>query len=77
LKIDVEGAEVGVLSGASKVLATSRPLIWCEVHPENSLTVAKLFTETGYQIYAAALPAEDRTPLTRASWDTLALPLPR
>jgi FkbM family methyltransferase len=77
LKIDVEGAEVGVLSGASKLLATSRPIIWCEVHPENSITVAELFSDSGYQIYAAALPAERRTPLRRASWDTLAVPLPR
>jgi FkbM family methyltransferase len=77
LKIDVEGAEVGVLTGASKLLATSRPIIWCEVHAENSLTVAKLFDESDYQIYAAALPAEERTPLRRASWDTLAVPLPR
>jgi FkbM family methyltransferase len=77
LKIDVEGAEVGVLSGASKLLATSRPIIWCEVHPENSMTVAELFSASGYQIYAAALPAEKRTPLKRASWDTLAVPLPQ
>jgi FkbM family methyltransferase len=76
LKIDVEGAEVGVLSGASKLLATSRPIIWCEVHPDNSIVVAELLAESGYQIYAAALPSEKRTPLRRASWDTLAMPLP-
>ena len=76
LKIDVEGAEVGVLRGASKLLLTSRPVVWCEVHPENSKIVAEILQASGYQIYAAALDPDKRTPLQRASWDTLAVPLP-
>lgn len=74
LKIDVEGAEPAVLRGAAKLLRTSRPTIWCEVDPENSITVADTLLENGYQIYPAALDPAQRTPLQRASWDTLAVP---
>jgi FkbM family methyltransferase len=75
LKIDVEGAEIGVLNGASKLLHTARPVIWCEVDPQNSATVAEILLASGYRIYAAALPPAERVPLRRASWDTLAVPL--
>jgi len=76
LKIDAEAAEVKVLQGATKLLRTARPLIWCEVASDNSVAVAELLHEAGYEIYAAALPASERTPLPRASWNTLAKPRP-
>jgi FkbM family methyltransferase len=75
LKIDAEGAELKALRGASKLLRVVRPVIWCEVAPENAFSVAELLRCEGYQIYAAALPPEKRTPLQRASWDTLAVPM--
>ena len=74
LKIDAEAAEVKVLRGSEKVLRTVRPVIWCEVSPENSEAVAKLLHEHDYEIYAAALRPEERTALRRASWNTLAIP---
>jgi FkbM family methyltransferase len=77
LKIDVEAAELKVLGGGTKLLSEVRPVIWSEVAPENSKTVAQLLRDKGYQIYAAALPPEKRTPLERASWDTLAVPSAR
>jgi FkbM family methyltransferase len=76
LKIDVETAEVEALRGASKLLRTARPVVWCEVAPENSAAVAELLHESGYQIYAAALDPAKRTALGQASWDTLAIPEP-
>lgn len=76
LKIDAETAEVRILQGSSKLLRTARPVIWCEVSPENAEAVAKLLHEHGYEIYAAALRPEERTALNRASWNTLAIPLP-
>jgi FkbM family methyltransferase len=77
LKIDVEAAEVKVLHGSAKLLRTARPIIWCEVSPENSESVAKVLHEHGYEIYAAALPSTERTALHRASWNTLAIPGPK
>jgi hypothetical protein len=76
LKIDAEGAELKALRGASKLLRTVRPVMWCEVSPENAISVAELLRDASYQIYAAALSPEKRTPLQRASWDTLAVPMP-
>lgn len=34
LTIDVEGAELQVLRGATKILMENRPLLWISVHPE-------------------------------------------
>lgn len=76
LKIDAETAEVKVLHGAAKLLRTSRPIIWCEVSPENCDAVANLLHKDGYEIYAAALRPAERTALHRASWNTLAIPGP-
>jgi FkbM family methyltransferase len=74
LKIDAEAAEVKVLQGSVKLLRAARPVIWCEVSPENSEAVAKLLHEHDYEIYAAALRPAERTALHRASWNTLAIP---
>jgi FkbM family methyltransferase len=74
LKIDAEAAEVKIFQGSTKLLRTARPVIWCEVSPENSEAVADLLHQADYKIYAAALPAFERTPLQRASWNTLAVP---
>jgi len=74
LKIDVEAAEVKVLQGSARLLRTAQPVIWCEVAKENSKAVAEFLHQAGYEIYAAALCASERTPLQRASWNTLAIP---
>jgi hypothetical protein len=75
LKIDVETHEMRVLQGASRLLETVRPVIWCEVSPENSQAVFEILDPFGYELFAAA--AAERTPLRRAAWDTLALPKPQ
>ena len=74
LKIDVETAEVGVLRGASRLLRTVRPVIWCEVAADNSETVSELLDQGAYELSSAAAEPAKRRPLTRAPWDTLALP---
>jgi FkbM family methyltransferase len=74
LKIDVETHETRVLQGARRLLETVRPVIWCEVSPENSMAVFDILEPLGYDLYAAA--ATERVPLSRASWDTLAVPKP-
>jgi FkbM family methyltransferase len=77
LKIDAEAAEVKVLKGSSRLLREVRPLIWCEVSPENSEVAAEILLGAGYDIFAAALPPAKRTKLRRASWNTLAIPSER
>lgn len=42
LKVDVEGAEVEVLTGARRVLAEAKPVVVCEVHGDLRAAVAAL-----------------------------------
>lgn len=70
LKIDVEGMELPVLRGASKVLQ-SRPQIFCEVTDHHE-AIAELLRNANYDFYAAR--AEKREPLQRPSRDSLAIP---
>jgi len=70
LKIDVEGLEYAVLTGARKVFQ-SRPLIFCEVTEQHDL-VGELLRGAGYDFYAAR--SKERQPLRRPSRDTLAVP---
>lgn len=71
VKIDVEGAEVLVLLGASKVLA-SRPIVFCEVAGETSAEVTELLTGLGYRLHDADLP--DMPEVAMAPPATLAIP---
>lgn len=60
IKIDVEGAEIGVLKGAREVLAKQRPLVFLSVHPK--------------QISAFGQTVEDLTDLVRsAGYDLLTM----
>jgi FkbM family methyltransferase len=70
LKIDVEGLEYAVLSGAWKVLQC-RPVIFCEV-TENHDLIGDLLRGAEYEFYAAR--TKERQPLQRPSRDTLAVP---
>jgi FkbM family methyltransferase len=70
LKIDVEGMEYAVLSGAQRVLA-ARPRIFCEVTDHHE-AVGRLLRDADYEFYAAR--ATKRQPLLRPSRDTLAVP---
>ena len=72
LKIDVEGMEYAVLSGARKVFQC-RPLILCEVTEHHDL-IGELLRGSDYEYYAAR--EGKRQPLRRPSRDTLAVPKP-
>ena len=50
LKIDVEGAELGVLRGASQVLGSVRPFIYCEVQGNTRDEAVALLTANGYRV---------------------------
>jgi FkbM family methyltransferase len=50
IKCDVEGAEVEVFRGATKLLEENHPLILCEMHGEqNRATLLKVFAGFGYR----------------------------
>jgi FkbM family methyltransferase len=73
LKIDVEGLEYAVLTGAREVFRC-RPVIFCEVTEQHDL-VGQLLRDAEYEFYAARM--NDRQPLHRPSRDTLAAPKAR
>lgn len=72
LKIDVEGAELSVLRGGSRILGEIRPAILCEVSERTRAEVTKLFLSHGYALYD--WNASPRTRIERAAFNTLALP---
>lgn len=51
LKIDVEGAELVVLSGAERVLSQSRPVLYCEVTGTTREKVARMLENNGYELW--------------------------
>jgi len=71
LKIDVEGAEALVLSGAAEMLR-GHPRIICEVAGENAAAVRDLLAAAGYTLYDGELPASQRSPVDQAPPNTLA-----
>jgi FkbM family methyltransferase len=51
LKVDVEGAELRVLSGGKRLLSSIQPIIACEVSSANGIDVARLLRASGYTLY--------------------------
>ena len=72
IKIDVEGAELAVLAGGSRVLDKC-PTIICEVVGHNARPIGELLSARGYQIYDGDQQPGDRTSLTAAPFNTLAI----
>jgi FkbM family methyltransferase len=53
IKIDVEGAESSVLSGASRLLAEGKPELWLALHSEEQMKLcSKLLAEAGYAVFS-------------------------
>jgi FkbM family methyltransferase len=76
IKLDVEGAELECLRGASEILAHRRPTLICEIAGENAPEVGALLCAHGYTLYDAALPVDRREPLAIPAWNTIAIPAP-
>jgi FkbM family methyltransferase len=76
LKIDVEGAELAVLTGGSQVLAHS-PTVICEVSAQNATAVAEILTGHRYTLYDGDRHPDERVPTTSAPFNTLAIAVPR
>jgi hypothetical protein len=77
LKVDVEGHELPVLAGGRRLLAEHRPTVLCEVGETDAGSFASMFTGLGYDLFDADVARELRTPLTKAAWNTLAVPRDR
>jgi hypothetical protein len=74
LKIDVEGAELEVLTGASSLLERKRPILLCEVSAETSRAVTSLLVAKDYGIYDGQIGEGEEFELSSASWSTIAIP---
>lgn len=72
LKIDVEEAEVGVLTGAANVLKVC-PKVICEVAAKNSAEVTTILTGHKYTLYDGNEPAQTRVPVSEARPNTVAI----
>jgi hypothetical protein len=72
VKIDVEAAELQVLSGGASVLQAG-PTIICEVAACNATTVGDLLGAHGYTLYDGDQPAAQRVPEPVAPGETLAI----
>jgi FkbM family methyltransferase len=72
LKIDVEGAELAVLSGGGGVLARS-PTVICEVCAQNTGAVTDILAGHGYTLYDGERRGGGRVPVAAAPFNTLAI----
>jgi FkbM family methyltransferase len=74
IKIDVEGAEEIVLSGASKVLNEVRPIIHIEVGKAHTAEVTDRFHAASYRLFDPKMPVREQKPLSQCIHNTLAMP---
>lgn len=77
VKIDVETAEDLVLKGSIRLLKEIRPVIFCEVSPDNKKkidTVANILKQNNYSFYNAEMDHCNRTKLEIPAFNTLAIP---
>jgi len=74
LKVDVEGAELGVFRGAAQMLRAKRPVVIFEAQRQNWEEISRVLWSLGYTLYNSDLPPDQREPLTRSVFNTLAVP---
>lgn len=72
VKIDVEGAEIAVLRGATNLLRDVRPRIYIEIGEDNIAAATTIFHEAGYGLYA--LSNGTLAPIDRCAFNTIAIP---
>ena len=53
IKIDVEGAELEVLKGASELIKKDKPVMVIETQMENLREIADFLKNKGYQVYVS------------------------
>ncbi len=90
IKIDVEGGELDVLKGATRILDQSRPIVAFECgaasflgYHEKPDQIFEIFSTRGYSVYSiTGLPIADveefrKTSFAQAFWDYIAFPGPQ
>jgi len=74
VKCDVEGAEIEVFSGQSKILSDIRPVIICEVGREASERMTDILVKEHYRLYDGKKPLSPNAEISLASWNTIGIP---
>ena len=74
VKVDVEGAEVMVLTGARRLLSEVRPTIYIEVGEEAAGEVASILRGVSYELFDGSKPIQDQEPAASCAFNTLAIP---
>jgi FkbM family methyltransferase len=77
IKIDAEGAEHSILTGATKVLTEIRPVLLMEVaaEPRNrGEAISRLLLEHDYKMYDGSHPHASRRELSIPPWVCIAVP---
>jgi FkbM family methyltransferase len=74
LKIDVDGAEMRVLRGGAALLRKHRPIILTEVYERNADEATAFLHDLGYTLYQYENGESGKTPVSRTTYNTLALP---
>ncbi len=74
VKIDVEGAEIELLSAAKGLLHEARPMIACEVAPANSRAVFDILVAANYVLFDGVAGFSSGAAQGTAPWNTIAVP---
>src|SRR6516164_1187551 len=74
VKIDVEGAELEVLSNQVRMLTEVRPVILCEVTSNNVDEMTKLLASASYCLFNGEKPLKKAQMVNRATYNTIAIP---
>lgn len=74
IKIDVEGAEVSILQGATQLLKNIRPKIYIEVDTQSEVGVSQILMENNYTLFDPQSPKSARSTASGGTPNLLALP---
>lgn len=74
IKIDVEGAEIDVLSGGTKMLTEVRPTVYIEVSNDSCAAATKLFHDYDFALFMLAKYGKKSIPIDSCRFNTLAVP---
>ena len=75
IKLDIEGVEFPALEGATRVLERHRPALFVEVYERSTDALTALLHRHRYRLFDLSRGWEARTPIERATYNTLALPV--